>query len=173
MNRPIVVDVADHFVNFEGRRIPSRKDGLLDLESLDAEQLRRLKQQQTAESHRIRETVDRARREAAQSGQYSDRDWFHRAETALRIRGRQDQQIQSRLRELRVQRRVAPRSAKQPPPPLRLRDIGFADCFIRVAKTKLSKEVFRTWCAEAGDLLDALLAPELAENAPVEDETRT
>jgi hypothetical protein len=66
------------------------REGLLDLQAKVCESLDAIKTQ-----------LDEAKANAAQNGNYSDADWFRRAQSAQRWRGRFHQKIQARLSALK------------------------------------------------------------------------
>lgn len=84
---------------------------------------------------KINTQVDRAKSNAAATGNYSDRDWFQRASAARRLHGVEQQLIQAELGK----RRKAERRA------INNRIEGR---FIEVAKRKLDPQLYQELMAE-------------------------
>lgn len=94
----------------------------LDLRSKSRDDLLKLKCQYEAEIASIRTQIDRARIEARERKVFASLTWWQKAHHALRIKGRQCQQVQNALGRLRQQREskleaTFMRAAKQHLPP--------------------------------------------------------
>ena len=75
-----------------------------EIKTMTTPELQVFRDELTNDIARIKIAVDSAKREAAADGVYADRDWFTRAEAALRFRGRDHQIV---LQELGSRRRAA------------------------------------------------------------------
>jgi hypothetical protein len=75
------------------------------LAALDAEALKRLLEQTNIEIARIKGQLEIARAQQKATGQYADPLWYAKASGALRFKQRDSQAIQSRLGELKEERR--------------------------------------------------------------------
>lgn len=75
------------------------------LAALDAEALKRLLEQTNMEIARIKGQLETARAQQKATGQYADPIWYAKANGALRFKQRESQAIQSRLGELKEERR--------------------------------------------------------------------
>ncbi len=76
----------------------------LNLRGKSREELLRTKQQLETEITSIRTQLDRARRESREMGRFAKVLWWCKIHQALRIKGRQCQQIQFELGRLRTAR---------------------------------------------------------------------
>lgn len=101
---------------------------LLNLEGLTEEELVRLKLETDASIAHIQSQIDSARIDA-QEGEYSDRNWWKKANSARKIKGVQSQQLQHALGQLRAEKRKKNSS-------------NFESKFIEVARRKLPPELF-------------------------------
>jgi hypothetical protein len=105
----------------------------LDLSGKKRSDLLRLKLELGSDMDHIRGQLDKAKHEYRKTGRRTDEDWFRRAKSVLRIKGRQIQQIQIRLVELKA-------AKKEQLPTV----------FMKLAKEKLPDDKFQK-------LLDAAL----------------
>jgi hypothetical protein len=71
------------------------------IEEMSREALLPVLQELTEEMDSIRAQIEKAKADRRTTGAYSDPDWFYRANTALRARGRLHQRIQMRLAQLK------------------------------------------------------------------------
>jgi hypothetical protein len=74
----------------------------------------------------IRNQLNRAMNEARRTGRFADGSWWVKSNHALRVKGRQCQQIQNALHDRR-------QSARQ----------GLESKFVTIARQELSEEVFQ------------------------------
>lgn len=109
---------------------------MIDVEQSTDEELQARLDEVSEELASIRLQVDTAKSRARAQGEYSDPDWFHRAQFALRMKGQEHQRIQ---RELSRRKKRAREHA----------DNSIGECFIRAAKRRLDEEVFTDIMAEA------------------------
>jgi predicted HNH restriction endonuclease len=72
-----------------------------DVDAMSAEELLDEKIYIDGELGRIRNQIAEAKDRLATTGEYADRDWYRRAQGALRIFGQRSQRIQARLSVLR------------------------------------------------------------------------
>jgi hypothetical protein len=107
-------------------REPSRPIKL-DLEGLTEEQLLEKKLDIDTEIGSIKSQIEQARIEAAEDGRYADRDWWQRANAAMKIKGNQSQQVQIRLRVMKRERHEK---------------LMWERHFVLIAKRRLSEELF-------------------------------
>lgn len=105
---------------------------LLDLTGKTADELLELKSQLEIDINSIRTQIARARIDARETGTYAESDWWQKAHTALRIKGRHCQQVQNALRTARRSRAKAVEQE-----------------FLRIARETLSPEEFRSWLERA------------------------
>jgi len=106
-----------------------------NVESMGRDELLTLLQELAQEMDSIRAQIDDAKAEAAANGVYSDRDWFRRANVALRARGRFHQRIQMRLSSLRRAERAE--NARQT-----VEHTPLETHFMRAAKEVLPRETY-------------------------------
>lgn len=99
---------------------------LLNLKGKTRAELLEQKLQLELEISKIRTQLDRARDEARHTGKYADGRWWLKTHQALRIKGKQCQQIQAVLHALRQDS---------------LRNLESR--FVTLAKQELPEEVFR------------------------------
>ncbi len=104
----------------------------LDLRHKSREELLRTKSFLEAELSSIRTQLDRARADARKLGRFADLSWWGKVHQALRIKGRQCQQIQLELRRFRL--------AKQQ---------SVESYFLEVARERMDPEVFQTFLETA------------------------
>lgn len=90
----------------------------------------------TAEIAEIKAQIGKAKGIAAETGEYSDTEWFHRAQFALRLKGREHQALQLEFGRRRKEER-------------RARNDSVERAFISVAKAKLDATTFRLLLDEA------------------------
>jgi len=108
------------------------EDGInLDLTGMSEDDLLVLKDELDGEITAIRIQIEGAKVKAA-DGEYSDRTWWFKANAALKIKGRQSQQIQNTLGRLR-----------------REKNRELEKCFVDVARTQLSQAQFEEIMDEA------------------------
>lgn len=102
-----------------------RNSILLDLEGLTERDLLDLKTEIDAEITSIKMQLENARAEKISTGKYADSTWWIKANNALRIKGRQSQQIQTELGSIKSSKRKR-----------------VNDRFVEIAKQTLSNEEF-------------------------------
>lgn len=90
----------------------------------------------TAEMAEIKAQIGKAKGYAAETGEYSDSDWFHRANLALRLKGREHQALQLEFGKRRKEER-------------RDYNASLEHAFIDAARTKLDATTFRLIMDEA------------------------
>jgi len=86
----------------------------------------------------IKYQIDTAKSKCAETGDYSDNDWFNRAKYALRMNGREQQIVQAEL----AKRRKAKR---------RQYNNTVERNFMEVAKRRLDPDLFKEFVSEAED----------------------
>lgn len=109
------------------------------LEPLNRDQLQDLRGKIEDRLDRVKGQISKAKADLHITGEYSDPDWFQRAETAKRIMGRQLQKIQPRQGELKRQRSSS---------------ASFEKTFFEVCQTNLPPEVFLDLKAKANRKID-------------------
>lgn len=90
----------------------------------------------TAEIAEIKAQIGEAKGFAAETGKYSDNEWFHRANLALRLKGREHQALQLEFGRRRKEER-------------RAHNASIERAFIDVARAKLDATTFRLLWDEA------------------------
>lgn len=90
----------------------------------------------TAEIAEIKAQIGEAKGYAAETGEYSDADWFRRANLALRFKGREHQALQLEFGRRRKEERRAYNSSME-------------RAFIDAARAKLDATTFRLLMNEA------------------------
>jgi hypothetical protein len=81
--------------------MPDSRPTFLDLQGKKRTELLKLKLELGSDMDNIRGQLEKAKHEYRKSGRRADEDWFRRADSVLRIKGRQVQQIQVRLAEMK------------------------------------------------------------------------
>ena len=110
----------------------------LDLSTMDKMQLLDLKAKIDKERGEIEGQLSAARRQYALTGTYSDPVWYRNAESALRIKGKQSQDVQNQLARLKFGRGK-----------------GIAEIFVDLARANLDRDCFANLIKEAEEIYGA------------------
>jgi hypothetical protein len=94
--------------------MPDSRPTFLDLQGKKRTELLKLKLELGSDMDNIRGQLEKAKHEYRKSGRRADEDWFRRADSVLRIKGRQVQQIQVRLAEMHEEGGGAARQGNVP-----------------------------------------------------------
>jgi hypothetical protein len=103
---------------------------MLDLEGISLEELQEMQEEVNRDLASIKLQITKAKSLAAVEGKYADRDWWVRVNQALKIKGRQSQQIQKAIG-------LANKKRKQE------HQLRFERRFMEIAKQELEPEVFQ------------------------------
>lgn len=112
---------------------------LLDLSGKSRDELMEMKLEIDCEIDSIKTQLESAKVTKAVYGTYADPAWFRKATSALRIKGRQSQQIQMFLKKMKGERAIA-----------------FEKLFIEVAQDVLDKEMYLRLIDETNRRLDEI-----------------
>jgi hypothetical protein len=110
-----------------------------DFTKLDRVELLERKQKLDSEIADIKQQLEQARLVKHLTGQYADRDWYIRANAALRHKGQESQAIQIALSRLKTQKKERPDTLE--------------GRFVEIARQKLADEVFTDILSEARELI--------------------
>lgn len=114
----------------EEKRFPlTNKEFDLSMDGLSRDELVDLKNDLESDMDGIRMQLEDAKTDLITEGKYADRDWYVRANRALKIKGRHCQRIQQRLGKLKANK------------PQVLRPL--AECFMDVARETLDTGLFQ------------------------------
>ena len=102
------------------------------------DELEELRNALESDMARIRMQIEEAKTRVIERGEYSDGDWFRRANYALRQKGREHQNVLREIGRLNRERRASQATT-------------FEKAFIDAAKRRLDKAVFADLAGEAHD----------------------
>ena len=108
----------------------------MNVKDMSTEDIERRLGDVTAEIAKIKAQIGEAKGIAAETGEYSETEWFHRANLALRLKGREHQALQLEFGRRRKEDRRAFNATVE-------RE------FINVARTRLDYATFRAIMDEA------------------------
>jgi hypothetical protein len=111
---------------------PRENSALLDLSGMNRSDLLALHLKLGSDMDAVRSQLEKAKSTYRITRTRSDEDWFRRASSVVRIRGRQMQQVQIRLSELKAEEKRQ-----------------MAVVFMRLARVRLKKEEFKRLLDEA------------------------
>lgn len=108
----------------------------MDVTKMSTDELEKRLRAVMQELAEVKTQIDFAKSEAAETGNYSDADWFNRARHAVRMKGREHQLIQAELgKRKKEERRAFNAKAER--------------CFIDAARRRLDPDLFSDLWAEA------------------------
>lgn len=108
----------------------------MNVKNMSTEDIERRLGAVTVEIAEIKAQIGEAKSIAAKTGEYSDPEWFHRANLALRFKGREHQALQLEFGKRRKEER-------------RANNARIERVFIDVARAKLDSTTFRLLWDEA------------------------
>ncbi len=108
----------------------------MNVKNMSTEDIERRLSKVTEEIAEIKAQIGEAKGYAAETGEYSDTEWFHRANLALRLKGREHQALQFEFGRRRKEER-------------RAHNATIERAFIDAARARLDYATFRAIMDEA------------------------